>query len=411
MSPRRKSRRNAGARRIPHVLLLIESSRAYGRGCLTGIAAYLRAHGPWHVLHLERGLQEDVPPVIRGQRIDGVIARMENPRIARSVARLGAPTVDLRGSVMPERGVTLDTDPRACAEMAIAHFRERGFRDLAWCGYPGVDFSDRRRQWFVSSAIAAGLDPAIYNPPVRQGGKGGTLSREARGELDEPQIAAWLTGLRRPVGVFACNDVRGRQVVRAAAMTGLRVPDEVAVLGVDNDEVICDLANPPLSSIEPDTYGLGFEGAAALAMLMGGEVSSERKLLVPPRRIAVRRSTDVLAVDDVQVAEALRFIRAHACEGIGVEKVVGGLSISRATLERRFRSVIGRSPRQEIERVRYDRIRLLLAETRYTLDRIAPMAGYRTAAHLVTAFSRRAGCTPGEFRRRAAGQTDGVGVG
>ncbi|TWU59171.1 Xylose operon regulatory protein [Rubripirellula tenax] len=387
------------------ILLLVESSRAYGRGCLMGIASYIRAHGPWQVLHLERGLEERVPAFLHAQRFDGVIARIENETLAKSVAKLKIPTVDLRGVVVPANGVMFDTDPEACSELAFEHFRQRGFQRLAYCGYNGVLFSDQRRDAFLRLCEAQNLTPLVYDATVeneifKSKIKGGIVQREAQAELPEPALVEWLRALVGPVGIFACNDVRGRQVLQAATLAGRRAPDEVAVLGVDDDEVICELANPPLSSIEPDTQRMGFEGAMALDRLMAGEPIQDRQILIPPRRISVRRSSDLLAIDDQEVAAAVHFIREHACEGISVKQVADAVAISRVTLERRFRAILNRSPREEIERVRIDQIRLMLTQTRYSLMQIATMTGYRSDAHLVTAFRRHEDCAPGEYRRR-----------
>lgn len=403
---------------MPHVLLLIESSRAYGRNCLMGIASYMRAHGAWDVLHLERGLQEDIPDLVKRQSFDGVIARIETQIIADSVEQLGVPTVDLRGVFPPEGGVTFDTDPEVCAAMAIEHFQQRGFRELAFCGYKGVGFSDQRSEAFLRICKEKEINARDYEAdtvsaekatiPKKKGPaqassvseRAGTLSSELDGEMNDVQLAQWLGEMPKPLGIFACNDMRGRQVLGAVRRAGLKVPDHVAVLGVDDDEVICDLANPPLSSIESDAHRIGFEGAAALAELMSGAAPEKKEILIPPARLCVRMSTDVMAIDDSDLAAAVQFIRSHACEGIGVEDVLKATAYSRATLERRFRQVLSRTPREEIERVRIERVRMLLAETNYSLEKIAHMVSYKTAAHLVTAFRRNADCTPGQYRRR-----------
>ncbi|KAA1262177.1 Xylose operon regulatory protein [Rubripirellula obstinata] len=406
---------------MPHVLLLIESSRAYGRNCLMGIASFMRAHGPWHVLHLERGLQEDIPDVVKRQTFDGVIARIETQMIADSVRQFGVPTVDLRGAFIPDSGVALNTDSKACAEMAIEHFQQRGFRELAFCGYDGIDFSDERRDAFLRICKEKGVNARDYQPAgnssedstgsrkppqspgISVGEPAGTLSSELGGELDDLELEQWLKDQPKPLGVFACNDMRGRQVLIAARRARLKVPDQVAVLGVDDDEVICDLANPPLTSIEPDAHRIGFEGATALAELMSGATPKQKRTLIPPSRLCVRMSTDVMAIEDTDLAAAVQYIRSNACDGIGVEDVLRATAYSRATLERRFRQILSRTPREEIERVRIDRVRMLLAETTYSLEQIAHMVSYKTSAHLVTAFRRTVDCTPGQYRRRFHG--------
>ena len=387
------------------VLLLVESSRAYGRGCLAGISAFLRDRSNWRIVHIERSLAEGVPEEVRRQRFDGVIARIETSSMADAIAEMGVPAVDIRGVFCPDGGVSFDTDPEACAALALDHFRGRGFRRLGYCGYPGLKFSDQRQNHFTDFCAEAATDVTAFESPghLRENDppRGeDTVASELGGELDRHEIARWIGQLPTPIGIFACNDVRARQVLRAAIEAGKRVPDEVGVLGVDDDEVICDLCNPPLSSIEPDTFRIGFEAAEWLERLMAGQLPSQPKFLIAPRRVATRRSTDVIMVEDPSVCRALSFIREQACAGIGVAEVVKSVNVSRATLERRFRQSIGRTPREEIERVRMERIRLLLAETTYGLGRIAELTGYRTSTHLITAFRRAEGCTPGEFRKR-----------
>jgi LacI family transcriptional regulator len=383
------------------VILLVESSRAYGRGCLLGVAGYVRAHGNWKVLHLERRMAEGVPAVLKRWKGDGVLARVENRRTAQTLARLRLPTVDLRGRFCPPGGAVLVTDPCECARLAVEHFLDRGFRHFAYCGFPRIDFSDERDTCFRTHLATRGFQVDSYVPPRGQRSED-TTAREARGELDERRIAEWLLTLPQPLAVFACNDARGRQVLAACQLAGLAVPEQVAVLGVDNDEVICELSDPPLSSVEPDARRIGYEGAALLERLMEGDAPAEKTISIPPLGIVSRRSSDAVAVNDPEVAAALHHIRDHACEGLRVPDVVSILSISRATLERRFMQVLGRTPAAEMERVRMHHARLLLSETNYKLRRIAALVGYTSDAQFVTAFRRRMGCTPGQFRARRA---------
>jgi LacI family transcriptional regulator len=380
------------------VILVIESSRAYGRGCLQGIGAYVRHQGGWQTLHIERGLEEELPAAVNHWSADGIVARIESQRMADLLAKLHCPIVDLRGSFSPEQGAIFDTDHHALAQMVVDHFAERGLRRLAFCGYPDVDFSEHRRLGLEQTATQAQFEPPAVYEPTRQPRRHKTLAWERLGEFDETDLADWLDNLPKPVGVFACNDMRGRQVLAAAASAGLAVPDELAVVGVDNDEVICDLASPPLSSLEPDTFRLGYEGAAMLQRLMDGQTAPAATQWIEPRRIAVRRSSDVVAVDDAQVAEAARFIRDHAGQALRVDDVMQQVTVSRATLERRFRAALGHSPRDAIEQARMNRVKELLMETDYTLETIATMTGFNNPNHLATRFKICTGQTPGGFR-------------
>ncbi len=386
--------------RLARILLLIESSRAYGRGCLAGVAAYVRAHPHWYVIHVERSLSESPPALLKKIVPDGVITRSETIEMAVAINRLNVPTVDLRGAHRPSAGVTLDTDPVSCSRLAVDHFIERGFRHLAFCGYPGVGFSDQRGDAFVQYVADRGLCAEQFMPSHRSPNFGDTVARETDAEFGERGLDSWISKLAKPVAVFACNDVRARQVLAACGRTGLRVPDDVAVLGVDNDEVICDLSFPPLSSIMPNTWRIGHEGASRLDQMLSGNPITEKRVLIPPEGVQVRRSSDVVAVEDPDVAAALSHIRDHACEGISVSDVARWLAISRTTLDRRFLSILQRSPKSEIDRVRIQRAKQLLELTEYKLATVAEMTGYASAPQFLTAFKRLTGITPGEHRKR-----------
>ncbi len=320
--------------------------------------------------------------------------------MATEIDRLNCPTVDLRGEYAPRSGATLDTDPVACSVLATEHFLNRGFRHLAFCGYPGVGFSDQRSQSFLECAAAHGFSVEVFVPTGPSTDHRDTIAREFDAEFYEHGLDAWLAQLPKPVAIFGCNDVRARQVLISCSRTGLSVPDDVAVLGVDNDEVICDLSFPPLSSVVPNTWQIGYQGAALLDRLMSGESVSTDRLLIAPEGLQVRRSSDVIAVENRAVAAALQYIRDHACDGIAVQDVVRSLPFSRTTLDRRFQNILGRSPKDEINRIRIERAKQLLELTDHKIAAIADMVGYGMAPQFVTAFKRLQGVTPGEFRKR-----------
>jgi LacI family transcriptional regulator len=281
--------------------------------------------------------------------------------------------------------------------MAADHFLDRGFRHLAFCGYVGVDFSDQRTLEFTRYLREKSIAPHIFTPrPSRL--KMDSIAQEFRGALDHADIARWLLTLPKPVGVLACNDLRGKQVLDACIGAKLRVPEEVAVIGVDNDEVVCELADPPLSSIVPDVVRIGFRGAEMLHQQLRGQKVSTRIEHIPPRGIVTRRSSDILAIDDPVVAEAMHLIRERACSEFNVENLLDRMTVSRSTLERRFDELLGHSPKQEILKVRLARVRQLLQETKYPLWTIAEMTGFKTAAHLSVAFRSHFGGSPGELR-------------
>ena len=224
------------------------------------------------------------------------------------------------------------------------------------------------------------------------------LPHAADEEWEIEEISSWVAGLPKPIGIFACYDFRGRQVLDACRRRNIVVPEAVAVIGMDNDELLCSLANPPLSSVIPNTHRTGYEAAALLDRLMSGERFAPDAHFIEPLGIATRQSTDVLAIEDANVARAVRFIRERACDGISVKDVLRAAPQSRRVLETRFQKLIGRTPHEEIIRVRLDRARTLLAETDLPLAVIAQRAGFAHVEYLSVVFKKHVGMPPSKFR-------------
>lgn len=385
--PRRPARR-------PRVALIVETSLASGRDILRGIARYVREHGPWSVYHEPRALEEDVPGWLAHWRGDGVIARIQNRSIADAVTQTGLPVVDVLGLV-PEAAVPLvHVDDRAIAELAAEHLLERGFREFGFCAISGATWSEGRRRAFAEAVGRAGFcSRECVLPPDARG--------QTTWEKQQAQLVEWIKSLPRPVGIMVCNDPRGELVVEACRRVGVAVPEEAAVIGVDNDEPLCEICDPPLSSVMPDHRRVGYEGAALLDRLMAGQPPPERPVYVPPLGIVTRLSTDVLAVDDPAVVQALRIIREHACDGIGTSDVLEQVPLSRSTLQRRFRRLLGRSVHDEILRVRLRRVRELLARTELPIETVSDKAGFLHRQYLGEVFKAKTGLTLAEYRRRS----------
>ncbi|HXG47249.1 MAG TPA: substrate-binding domain-containing protein, partial [Methylomirabilota bacterium] len=242
-------------------------------------------------------------------------------------------------------------------------------------------------------------------------------SREGRGattddEAEVKSIGAWLSALPKPVGVFACYDFRGRQVLDACRRIKVAVPEEVAVIGVDDDEMLCSLSDPPMSSVIPNTHRTGYEAAALLERLMNGEPMRAEAHFIPPLGVRTRRSTDVLAIEDTNLSRAVRFIREHACEGISMKHVLRAVPQSRRVLENRFKNLLGRTPHEEILRIQLDRVKMLLSDTDLPLVQIAEQAGFAHVEYLSTVFKKKVGMPPSRFRElnrgaRASGRRIG----
>ena len=376
-------------RRPPKVALLIETSNAYARGLLVGIGDYVLGHGPWSVSLGEQGRGDRPPDWLAKWDGDGIIARVENRRIARALAAVRLPVVDVSAARLLPGAPVVTTDNAAIARLAVQHFTERGFRHFAYCGDARFAWSVARGEYFSLFVRDSGGACAVYAAEKMRAGA----------DVETDRIARWLRALPKPVAVFACYDARGQRVLDACRRAGLAVPEEVAVLGVDNDALLCALTPPPLSSIIPNAQRAGWEAAALLAVRMAGGKVARGPLLIPPLGIATRQSTDVLAVDDPPVARALRYIREHACEGIGVSDVLRHCPMARRALEARLKALLGRSPHEEIQRVQMNRVKELLSGTELSLAEIAERAGFRHTEYLSVVFKRECGATPSAFRK------------
>lgn len=222
----------------------------------------------------------------------------------------------------------------------------------------------------------------------------------------EAALAEWLAALPKPVGLMACNDVCGQKVLRRCADLGIAVPKDVAVVGVDNDDVLCNWSNPPLSSVDPNQEKIGYALAAVLAQKIQGGTRLSRTQLVEPLGVVLRASTDVLAVADREVAETLDYIRQHACDGLQEKDLLRVVRLSRRTLERRFAKLVGRSPREEIVRRQIERVQVLLRQTDLPLREIARITGFTYTESMCRRFKQLMGKSPGEYRQRGDGTRD-----
>jgi len=375
------------------VAVLIETSNAYARGLLQGVVHYIREHRPWSFHLMEQGRGDDPPPWLAGWDGDGIIARIETPRIARAVVRTGLPAVDLSAARLVPALPWVETNDEEIARLAADHLLERGFKRFAFCGDARFNWSVWRETQFVARLRAAGQDCVCYRPTALAG----DVAAEAG------NLARWLRELPKPVGLMACYDIRGQQVLDACRSAGLAVPDDVAVIGVDNDTLLCELASPPLSSVIPNAHGAGYAAAALLDRLMAGKRVAATAHLIAPLGLAERQSTDVLAVDDREVARAVQFIREHASEGINVGDVLRTVPLSRRVLEQRFQRLLGHTPREEILHVRLNRVKQLLAETDLPLYLVAERTGFEHVEYLSVLFKRETGRTPSAFRAGARG--------
>ena len=389
-----------------HVALLIETSHSYGRGLLRGVKSYMDQHASWSIFVERHDLRWRVPQWLNGWRGDGILVRSETPAIANTVRASGVPAVELRHAKSQHTLPYVGLDNHDAGRLVARYFIDRGLRELGCYTISCSDyyyFCKPRRDAFVQTAEAAGLSCRVFDQPAR---------RESPRDWQEQQqeLAEWVEGLPKPVGVLACTDQLGFWLLDACDDAGVAVPEKVSVVGVENDDVLCALTTPPLSSVHCNDEMVGYEAARLLEGLMSGESPPPNPILVPPLEVVTRRSSDAIATGDRLVARAAEVIQERFRTGISVDDVVRTAGTSRSALERRMRAALGRSPRAEILRVQLEHVKQQLADTELTLDRIAWGAGFKHPQYMCETFKKHFGMTPGQYRAQSRTTRDGPGI-
>jgi len=379
--------------RVPKVILLIESSRASGRALLRGVADYSHHCGPWSFSWEPAGL-EKVQPLLETGDADGIILRDVGE--VEAIMAYGLPTVVVghRKTEIPGL-VNVVTDSEVIGRMGAQHLIGCGFKHFAFCGYEktpleNTTWSEIRREFFGERIREAGFaNPPYY--PLSTPSK--DWSKEWR------SLAQWLGGLPKPLGVMACNDDCAQRVMEVCKLAGLKVPDTIGIIGTDNDEVVCGLTDPPMSSIAINFERAGYEAAAALDGLMRGARIVPDRITAVASHVVTRRSTDFVAADELHLGRALRFIRDRARNGVSVDEVALSAGLSRRALEKRFRKQLGRSILEEIRRIRTDHIARLLVETDLPVAKIADLLGFPDTQHIARYFQADKKISPVAYRK------------
>jgi LacI family transcriptional regulator len=375
----------------------VDSAGSHGRGVLRGIAEYVDTYRSWSVVldthtHASGRYAHDW---LRRWRGDGILVYTQNPALPRKLSRSGIPTVELYSYPLDVGLPQVGNDNAAIGRLAAEHLIERRLTHFAFCGYPGELWCQRRGEGFTATAGQAGIvHESFFGPHLP--------AALTESERNQQRLIHWVRRLPKPVGVMACSDRHAQRLLDACQAVGVAVPEEVAVIGVNNDEEICLLSHPPLTSVQDDPRQIGYQSAALLDQLMSGRLRAKEvePILIPPLGVATRRSTDVTATTDRLVAEAARSIYERACQGLTVKQLLQELSVSRNAFYRRFQSALGRSPHEQILHVRFERVKSLLVQTAFSLEKIAELTGFEYPEYLSVAFKREFGLPPGAFRRQ-----------
>ena len=379
---------------IRKVMLLIETSCVYGRELLLGIGKYSTIHGPWMFY---KGPPHYADPSEK-KRVMSRLMKWANGAIIREpksdkLLTVGVPVIVSPNVIgqMPNLPVIV-TDCAAVGRIAAEHLLDRGFRQFAYCGFDDMPWSRGREENFCKRITEAGFETHVYERSLSE--------IERFFDKEQISLADWLKSLPKPVGLMTCNDDRSQQVVDACIIAGLHVPEEVAIVGVDNDELICNLSNPSLSSIPLNAKRAGYEAAELLDKLMAGEKMAGQRIIDQPTHVVTRQSTDILATEDRDVRRAVLFIRQHVKEVIQVADVVNAVTLSRRVLEKRFRKVLNRSVLEEIRRVRINQVVWMLIDTNLSISQIASALGYPSVKHIARYFRKEKAMSLVAYRKQ-----------
>jgi LacI family transcriptional regulator len=378
-------------RHIPHVLLLVDTAGAVGRGVIEGVGRYAAEHGPWSIQYEYRALDSLPPKWLKAWKGDGIITRTVTAKQAQMIRCMKQPCVEVHGH--PKYGLSqFSPDPLVEAQLVAEHFLSQGFRHFAYFAYGERSRYELHREIFCRTLKEQGHECHIY------------LDSKSQGDIDDwdkrklPKLIKWLRGLPRPIGVTAFSDLHAVCLLEICRQLDIAVPEELAILGRGNDAVICETVRPTISSIDLDARRVGYEAARILEQKMAGKKAKET-IVIPPSQVVVRQSTDLMAIEDADVVQAIRFIRNYACAGITVPRVAEEVGLSRRALERRFIRHLGRSPKTEIMRIRIERAQMLLTQTDMFRENIAQICGFAFPAYFSRVFHSIVGMTPNAYRR------------
>jgi LacI family transcriptional regulator len=376
----------------PRVTVLIPAHSGWGRGVIKGITMFANRHGPWQ-LHVEAEGERRMLP--RGWQGDGIIVRISTPAVAKAMAARSVPVVNVSAIQLDAATASIPrvcNDLRACGTMAARHLLDCGLRHFGYVGLPKLAYVKEHCDAFSTAVGEAGYDCHVH-----------ALGADDETTAKAGRLAAWLRSLPKPVGVLTWANAQGRAVIDACRRTHLLVPEDVAVISGDDDQLLCEGCLPTLSAIGVAAEQIGLKAAELLHLRMTGQSLPRMPIAVTPLGIITRQSTDTFAIDNHDLLKALGFIRENATRAIRVEDVLEAVPMSRRTLERLFQEQLGRSPAEEIRRVRLDRAKHLLATTDLTVPKVAVASGFSTGHYLATVFRQEMGITPLKYRASAAG--------
>jgi len=390
------------ASQIPKIGILVEITREFGRGLCRGISEFARESGALNPCLISAA---DLRNTRALRDYDGFVARVMTDRIAEALAATGRPVVDVYYEKPRDGFAIVKTRHSRIGTLAAEHFFERRFKNCAYCGFAGGRFSEYCRAAFSRALATRGLGCYDYTPDrrVRYDFDDEVLINERlQAAPDARTILRWINRLPRPIGIFCPNDLRAWQVLQVCKQNRINVPRDVAILGLDNDILICGLANPMISSIDPDTEAIGHRAAETLLDIFREPQLLHRQLIrqVDPVGIVERTSTEVYPLDPPWLSDALVYINKNISRNLTASDIYRAMRLSHTQVDKIFRKKLGRSVQEEIAAVRLERAQQLLRTTRLPVLEIAPLCGFSTPQYLIKSFTKRFGCPPATWRTK-----------
>ena len=373
------------------IAIMVENSRAYGRAMIEGIAAYAQETRDWILRPLT--VEDAFTPHLRD--FDGVIARIADDRLAERLARSGLPVVDVFCQKARPGIAGVDSDHRRIGEMAKDFFLSRNFANTAYCGIPGVAFSDARGNAFETDATH------VYaNRSKKPLDESQFYAERADRIPDMRQLKDWVKKLPKPVAVFCCNDLRAIQLQRVARGMGLRIPEDMAILGVDDDTILCSFAEVPTSSIDPNSFQVGYDAARLLrAMLLRKPAKKLHRIRhVRPGRLIERTSTEFMPVDPPWLGNVLMHIEKNMRRPIPASEIFALSGRSSTFVENVFRDRLRTSVQAYITSVKMREAKRLIADPSLRISEIAYRCGFSSPQYFCRTFTATFGVSPKTYR-------------
>ena len=380
--------------------ILIERQRTYGRRLCEGIIRFARERTNWALRIVDF---MNLPQIAHNKDIDGFIARVMDDRAEEQLRATGKPVVDVFFE-RPRMGfAAADQNALLVGQMAAQHFIEHRFTNFAFCGYNGRSYSDRRRDAFMQCLEQNHFPCAVYRTPpsaLKDFNNSVVLQERFGFASDHRALRTWISKLPKPVGVFCSHDMRAYHLAEACRSQGLQIPEDVAILGADDDELVCNFSDPPLSSIDQNAFGIGYAAAKTLESMLQNPDVVPSPVLIDPIRLIERESTRIYTVSPPWLSDALIFIRRNISNNITASDVYAAVGKSHTLVDSAFRRTFGTSVQKTIIRTRLEEAKRLIRDTSLTLTEIAAKTGFSTAQYFCSSFSKTFGTSPSAYRSK-----------